>query len=276
MILREAQNYKNYKEFFSYFELLGVTMQLTFLGTGTAAPLFGRRPSSILLKKGDFTGLLDIGSGAVHSLAATNVDPINLNALFISHFHSDHSADMIMLLHSNSATPEKIRTAPLKIYGPQGLRTFVDGILKLFPETEPETYFLDLKENPQNEKIISNMKVDCFRTEHTVNSIGYRFRINEFDFVYTGDCAFSMELIRSCTGADMMITECSYADRKATADHLTPAYAAELAKKAGVKDLIIIHRYPQTLEEDVEHEISSIYSGNLFFPQDGQMISFGE
>lgn len=250
--------------------------EFTFIGTGTAAPVENLRPSSIYFQMESLTGLLDIGSGAIHSMAGFGIDPIRIQNVFLSHFHSDHVSDLIMLLHSNNATPGKIRKDLLDIYGPEGLQKLLDTLMQLFPETQPETYTLNI--HPVNEKEAvspdGKISVHCCKTGHTSYSLGYRFEGNGSSFVYTGDAAINRELIAFCTGTDTLITECSYLDEFRTEDHLCPKDTAQLASLAGVKRLIVVHRYPQTAKADILSLIKEAYEGEIFIPNEGDTLRF--
>lgn len=92
---------------------------LTFLGTGCGQPMADRMPSSILLETD--TGrryLLDAGEPCSQRLRALDVPFGSLDAVFISHGHSDHTAGLPMLLQGAWLEP---RTRALPIYLPREL-----------------------------------------------------------------------------------------------------------------------------------------------------------
>ncbi len=251
-------------------------MRFSFVGTGTAAPADGMRPSCIYCEMGAFSAVLDLGSGAVHTMCGLGIDPINLENVFFSHFHSDHASDLVMLMHSNNATPGKIRMKPLNLYGPKGLDRLVNTVMDLFPETVPEKYTLNIfEENPDGEEYyVSNVRVTSHLTGHTANSIAHRFESGSKTFVYTGDCAYSSALCYFCKGADVLITECSYIDASRTEDHLCVMEAAMLAEKAGTDKLVITHRYPVTARIDIEPEMRKHFSKKIYFHADGATLVF--
>lgn len=247
-------------------------MDFTFIGTGTAAPKADQRPSCVYFRTESLSGLLDLGAGAVHSMAGIGIDPMEIENVFFSHFHSDHISDLIMLLHSNNATPGKVREKPLNLYGPRGLKALTDAILQLFPETVPESYGLFVNETGPDEVIrIGDARVSCCRTGHTDYSIGYRFELQDGTFVYTGDSAYSKTLAGFCRKTDILITECSYTDECRTCDHLCVSEVGRLAKEAETRQLIVVHRYPQTAGTDILQEIREFYAGPVCIPDDGDI-----
>jgi ribonuclease BN (tRNA processing enzyme) len=91
---------------------------LTFLGTGCGLPMVDRCHSSILLEAGERRWLLDAGEPCSHRLKAMGVAFSSLEAIFISHGHSDHLSGLPMVIQG--AWLEG-RTAPLPIYLPAEL-----------------------------------------------------------------------------------------------------------------------------------------------------------
>jgi ribonuclease BN (tRNA processing enzyme) len=92
---------------------------LTFLGTGCGWPMADRHCSSILLEAADGRRfLLDAGEPCSHSLKALGVPLPSLDAVFISHGHSDHTAGLMMLIQGSWL---ERRQRPLPIYLPAEL-----------------------------------------------------------------------------------------------------------------------------------------------------------
>ncbi len=252
-------------------------MRFTFIGTGTAAPSALLHPSAVCFDLDGYIGLLDIGAGAVHRMFSMGIDPIDIENIFLSHFHSDHVSDLIMLMHSNNATPGKTRQKPLNLYGPAGLKYLAETLNDLFPETVPENYELNIFEITGRGPVspAPGISLSCCKTGHTDYSLAYRFFSGDRSFVYTGDCAYSSALTDFCKWADVLITECSYTDESRTEDHLCVSEAGAFAKEAGVGNLVITHRYPRTAEQDIASEIGEQYKGSLFIPSEGDTLSFG-
>ena len=73
-------------------------MKLTVLGSGTNFPTARRASSSFLLEHGGTKILLDCGHSTLARLAELGVDPRELDAIFISHFHPDHFGDAFNLV----------------------------------------------------------------------------------------------------------------------------------------------------------------------------------
>ncbi len=89
---------------------------LIFLGTSGGIPMLGRHFSSLLLESEGCRWLLDAGEPCTARLLAMGVPLASLDAIFISHGHSDHISGLPMLIQG--AWLERKRRRPLPIYLP--------------------------------------------------------------------------------------------------------------------------------------------------------------
>ena len=69
-------------------------MDITLLGTGSPMPDPKRGGPATLVKAGNTTILVDAGRAVVMRLTAAGTLPIFLNAVLITHLHSDHLTDL--------------------------------------------------------------------------------------------------------------------------------------------------------------------------------------
>lgn len=107
-------------------------MELIFLGTSAGVPTRSRNVTAILLDLQHPTRgglwLFDCGEGTQHQLLHTPYHPGKLDNIFITHLHGDHLFGLPGLLCSRSMAGN---ANPLTIYGPAGIREFVDTTLRL-------------------------------------------------------------------------------------------------------------------------------------------------
>src|SRR3954470_24721225 len=98
-------------------------MQLTILGSGTSVPHPERAASAHWLQTEGGTLLLDVSAAAIHRLAQENLDWVNLDAIWISHFHLDHVGGLAPFLFGTKHAPQtRSRRKPLTIFGGRGLQ----------------------------------------------------------------------------------------------------------------------------------------------------------
>lgn len=147
-------------------------MQLTFLGTGAGAPSLQRNVTAIALtlsKRGD-TWLFDCGEATQHQYMRSALKPSKLAKIFITHLHGDHIFGLPGLLTSRSMAGLK---EPLTIYGPQGIRQFIDTALSL--SGSYTSFPLDIVEITAGLVFDDgDFRVTAWPMNHIVECYGYR------------------------------------------------------------------------------------------------------
>src|SRR5262245_30634534 len=99
----------------------GAMPGVLFIGTGAAFGSGGRRNSAILVREAGRTLLLDCGPTTLSGLKQLGVDPLEIDAVALSHFHGDHIAGFpFLLLDYVYAHP---RERPMAIIGPPGVES---------------------------------------------------------------------------------------------------------------------------------------------------------
>lgn len=162
-------------------------MELTFLGTSAGVPTRTRNMTSIVLNLQQPTAaevwLFDCGEGTQHQFLHTALHPGKLNKIFITHLHGDHLFGLPGLLCSRSMQGNSL---PLTLYGPKGLREFVEVALRLSGSWTD--YPLDIVEiGPGLILDDAGYRVTAWPLNHPVECYGYR--IEEHDKPGTLDAA---------------------------------------------------------------------------------------
>jgi len=101
-------------------------MYLTLLGTGCPSVDYKRFGPSNLITTKKTKILVDCGSGVTQRLHQLRVSSADIDALFLTHLHSDHVVDLYQLIISSW---HSYRVKPWKIYGPKGTKKFVNKIM---------------------------------------------------------------------------------------------------------------------------------------------------
>jgi ribonuclease Z len=108
-------------------------MTLTFLGTSAGKPTSNRNVSALGLTLEQESGwyLFDCGEGTQRQIMKSGLSLGKLHTVFITHLHGDHYFGLPGLL----ATKKLDRiTTPLTIYGPQGIRAFLECAMDISEE----------------------------------------------------------------------------------------------------------------------------------------------
>lgn len=154
-------------------------MELIFLGTSAGVPTRSRNVTAILLNLQHPTQaglwLFDCGEGTQHQLLRTSFNPGKLDRIFITHLHGDHLFGLPGLLCSRSMAGN---AQPLTIYGPKGIREFVETSLRLSGSWTD--YPLTIEEVSEGLVVDDGLRrVTAFALNHPVECYGYR--IEEHD-----------------------------------------------------------------------------------------------
>ncbi len=150
-------------------------MKLTILGCYAATPRTFTNPTSQVLEIGKHTFLIDCSEGTQVQLRKNKVKFSKIEHVFISHLHGDHVYGLIGLVSTYMLLG---RTAPLHIYGPNGIKEMITLQLRLSNSwTTYELHFHEL-DSMQSEIVFEDDKitVSTIPLKHRIYTNGYLFR----------------------------------------------------------------------------------------------------
>jgi len=242
-------------------------LKVQVLGCWAPYPRADQACSGYLLNAGGKNILLDLGHGAFGKLI-TVFDYLKLDAVFISHLHMDHCADLSCLRHAllgcrrlgkideNWRLPLFIPSEPLQIFE---IFSDYDDVFEITP--------IDSSMIGQNINM-GGAAVDVLSVKHPIPTYGIRVveREKGKKFVYSSDTAYMEELIDFAKGADIFLCEASLIERDShyiDKGHLTSRLAAELAEKAQVKMLVLTHFWPEYDLKELVYEIKKAFPGPM-------------
>lgn len=220
-------------------------MKLTIVGSGTCVPTISRGSPANYLEIGKIKALVDCGPGTVRQLVKAKLDYKDIDLVCFTHFHPDHTLDLTALMHALNWTPEFDRKKDLTLVGPVGLKSFFDRYMRLVEGLmpRPKTYKIIIKEIKKKLEF-DNFTIECDKTIHSATSHAYKFTEKGKTLVISGDCDYDEGLITFVRNVDLLLLECSYANNMKMRGHLVPQECGMIAKKAGVKKLVLTHLYP--------------------------------
>jgi ribonuclease BN (tRNA processing enzyme) len=245
-------------------------MIFTVIGSGTALPSRDRGSPCHHLRVGGDQVVFDLGSGSVRQLWKRGVDIRDVTVLALSHFHPDHTADLVPLLFA-LRNPDFARPGRLRLLGPPGLKGYFAALEKLFSDwIRPPALDLTIEESSSVPFQFSDWCMKVAHTAHTADSVAFRVECpGGSSLVYGGDSAFSESVIELARGASLLVLECSFPEGHAAEGHLTPSAAATMASRAGVPRLLLTHFYPDADRADLLRPAREHYGGELFLASDG-------
>ncbi|MDM8536624.1 MBL fold metallo-hydrolase [Desulfobacterales bacterium HSG17] len=256
-------------------------ISVTILGSGTCVPSLKRSSCSLLMETGRSKLLFDCGPGTMRRLLEAGVEIYDISFIFLSHFHPDHSSELIPFLFANKYPDGSRRKIPLTIAAGKGFSTFFEGLKKVYKHwiDLPSQLFsiLEMDNKNPDSRVFNDFKLDTVPVEHNDESIAFKITGSSgVSAVYSGDTDYSENLIELSKDSNILICESALPDALKVKGHLTPSLAGKIADQAGVKSLVLTHFYPECDLSDIKQECRKTYSGSLFIAQDLMKINAGE
>jgi len=217
---------------------------------------------------------VDIGPGIMGQLLKLGIDTDEIDAIFLSHFHLDHCADLAPFLFA-AKYPEFTRNKKLVLFGGPGFSQWLAGVSKAFGRTFdlPEDYFECVELSGTGQFDLHGMQVSHMSMAHKPESMGYRFTDHTgFSLVYSGDTDVTKNLVLLAGDADILICESAMPDGMKVPGHLTPSLAGDAARRAGVKKLVLTHLYPVCDTVDVAAQARKNFGGKVIAAEDLMML----
>lgn len=248
-------------------------MEITVVGTGTAAPRLSRRQSCVVVNAGGETLIFDLGSGAVRGMVRADLDPLAADRIFFTHFHPDHTVDIVPLMFAIKYGADEERTDPLHLLGPEPFEEFFGSITNVWGEWMLGDYPTEIAALPHTCDApieLPGITLSWAPARHRPESIAYRLQEgNGAAFVYTGDTEYTPSVVELARGADTLLIECSFPDAAPVPGHLTPSGAARIAREAGARRVVLTHIYPPADEMDLAAEVGRGFDGEVIVAEDG-------
>ena len=252
-------------------------MRIIILGSGTAIPMTNRGSPSTAIFFDDHATLFDMGPGTLERLARLGTGPEKIEKIFLTHFHPDHTADLIHFLFA-CHNPEILKKrSPFMILGPSGLHRFMEALQYTypgwlsFPNKTLKIEELSCAENTEQHH--GHYRIKTAPTHHTNQSLAYRIEDDSGKtVVISGDTGYCDAVMALAKEADLLILEAAFPDGHGVEGHLTPSLAGRMAHLAGVKHLVLTHFYPECLKTDIAAQCRKTWQGELTLAEDLLMI----
>jgi len=255
--------------------------EILFLGTGGSMPTRTRDNTAFLLSAGSSRVLIDCPGAVISKLLTAGVDPLSVQALFVTHVHPDHIYGLPSLVHGLMLHDHVIR-----LFGSSETIAFCAELLDLFHLRTPRyrTRVEPTVLSPgEPDTSIEGMAATARRVAHHPSSLAYKFEIGdgETNAFFSGDTAAEAEFFSWAKGAAWLFHDCSLPSRVFTqypalsSVHTSSLDLGRLSQEAGVRSLVPCH-FLGEIEfsvAEVEHEIRTHYTGRLVIPSDMERLA---
>ena len=272
---------------------------VTTLGTGT--PVYNplRCSQSILVETANFRLLFDTGRGVAQRLVQAGIAPAQIDRLFFTHYHSDHTVGFADFWLGSWLPAGGGRSKPLKVAGPIGVQALIDGHRIAFADDirmrvadqklPMEGTHIEVTSHSECGVLFNQngLKVTSFETFHgkmIKPNWGYRIDYAGRSVVIGGDSNNDRSVAKIAADADLFFHSVGAADEslmkfpeiaRILQHHTTPQQAGEIFSVARPKMAALIHivtpsrpGFPPIKLEDVKARAEEFYDGSIVIAED--------
>jgi ribonuclease BN (tRNA processing enzyme) len=235
-------------------------VRLSVLGGCGAWPAAGQACSGFLVEHDGFRLLVDAGYATLPRLL-THLPAGDVDAVYVSHGHPDHCADLNPLLRARALSDDP--PAPLAVYAPPGA---LDAVLALDRPGMLDAAYEPRPFAPGDAFHIGPFTVETRLLPHWLPNAGLRLAAGGRVLAYTGDTGPTPAVVDLARGADLLLADATYVD-EVPADSLAHLGSARLAggwaAGAGVGRLLLTHLWPGTDPAASVAAATSEYAGEV-------------
>ena len=249
-------------------------MELILLGTGCPKVDFKRFGPSNIVKTQKTKILIDCGSGITQRLDQIKVSTSDIDALFLTHLHSDHVVDLYQLIISSW---HSYRIKPWTIYGPKGTKKFVKNIMNTWKDERTQRINYESRSSTQAFKIIvkefkskgtiriKDLNITYFEVDHkpVKHAFGFNFLHKNKKLTISGDTRPCENIMKYGQKADVLLHEVFIdGELKETnkmrsrrtlhnvrSYHTPSRLLGKIAKLTNCKKLVLTHLVPTKFNE---------------------------
>ena len=269
-------------------------MRVTLLGTGCPIVDPDRFGPATLVWTDRSTILVDCGSGVTQRLLAAGSSGRDVDALLLTHLHSDHLVDLYQLIISSW---HQGRDRPQRVFGPPGTKAYVNGLMALWTKeregrvaheqrTDTSAFDIEVEEIADGQVLeFGDMVVKTVEVNHkpVPCAFGFVFEGDGGKAVISGDTTYCPELITAAADADLLVHEV-YIHRgfpeisglrtrrgmsNVASYHTLSSDVGKVATESRAACLMLTHFVPTRFDEDeLLAEVRESYAGPLIIGED--------
>lgn len=251
-------------------------LRLTVLGSASPYPSVDNPCSGYLLSSGDTRVWVDAGTGTLAQLQR-HVRLDELNAIWISHLHADHAADLLTAYYGALFADVRL-DAPIPLYGPPGVADRLAHFLTNTSTRSPiESAFAVDELYDGHQARAGTLTLTSRAVAHGMPAFALRAEAAGRSLVYSGDTAPCPNLTELAEECDALLCEADSAQAPSDEEpvHHTPEDAGETAGSARAGRLIVTHVGPFPTPEQAVARAATRFNGPIDYAAPDTTFSIG-
>jgi ribonuclease BN (tRNA processing enzyme) len=251
-------------------------LRLTVLGCATPYPSVDNPCSGYLVSSGDTRVWMDAGSGTLAQLQR-HVRLDELGAIWISHLHADHSADLLTAYYGALFADVRL-AAPIPLYGPPGIADRLAHFLTNTSTRSPvESAFAVHELRDGHQVQVGALTLTSRAVAHGIPAFAVRIEGAGSSLVYSGDTAPCASLTSLAEGCDVLLCEAESAQAPTEDEqvHHTPEDSGDTASAARAARLIVTHIGPFLTPQQAVQRAATRFDGPIDYAAPGTTYSIG-
>lgn len=248
-------------------------MKLTILGSGSFVSNLEHWGPGYLLEIGKKKILIDAGSGVQIQLLKLGIQLKDLDYIFITHFHNDHTSDLFSINFRYRFLKKYIKPELKKkliIFGPKDMEKFLEKLHNTYGLKEIYKVKAVIGRNISKNMKFPGFTVKSFQVEHMkgVECYAYRFKAEGKIITFSGDTVKCSGIEKACKNADLLIADSSISKNQKNPFHWDTYEIGKVCTKQNVKKVILTHLLPQGLKYDLVSEVKEKFNGEVVLAKD--------
>ncbi|OEJ55008.1 MBL fold metallo-hydrolase [Streptomyces agglomeratus] len=251
--------------------------RITVLGCATPYASADNPCSGYLVSCDDTRIWVDAGSGTLGPLQR-HVRLDELDAIWISHLHADHSADLLTAYYA-LLYADICLAAPIRLFGPPGIADRLAGFLTNTSTRSPiESAFAVTELHDGHQAAIGSLKLTSRAVAHGIPAFAVRIEAAGRSLVYSGDTAPCPSLTQLADDCDVLLCEAESAQAPDNGDqvHHTPEDAGDTARIARAGRLIVTHVGRFLTPRQAVARASTRFDGPIDYATPGATFTIGQ
>ncbi|WP_374947048.1 MBL fold metallo-hydrolase [Agreia sp.] len=251
-------------------------LTVTVLGSSTPYPSVDNPCSGYLVRSASSTIWMDAGTGTLAPLQRhTTLEA--LDAIWISHLHADHSADLLTAFYA-LVWADVHRNKPVPLYGPPGIAQRLEDYLTNGATRAPISAAFEVHElYDGHEALVGDVTLSTRAVSHGIPAFGVRISSPTTSLAFSGDTAPCDSLIDLAQNCDALLceSESTAAPEHEPQVHHTPEDTGATARHARAKRLIVTHVGRFLTPHEATTRAAENYPGPIDFAAPGATFIIG-